>query len=276
MHRSVKVQGNPAQHKEVGPMSYRRVSQIALVVLTGVLIACGGDQAVSPTQPDLGGLASLTGEAKGGKGGGGGGGSSLSTCDTFASAPTDPTGVKGDGGGDSYCDGVDRVKSAIGRKGAHSLDTNRSTRVLEFDFSGTCVPKDGTSCTRPAGFTGANGDQLSTKVSMGVWLVDGPGNLKEMTFGETIDDGVTINIRSNWNGTKHGLQLHFGYGGTPGLCTSNGDRLNVTRVSETEWRFDNVGANGACLTEIVNNDWANPVGHGVYSMPLSFIVTVKP
>ncbi len=44
-------------------MSHRRVSQIVLVVLTGVLLACGADQAVSPTAPDLGG-ASLTGEKK--------------------------------------------------------------------------------------------------------------------------------------------------------------------------------------------------------------------
>ena len=43
-------------------MSYRRMSQIALVVLTGVLLACGADQAGSPTQPDLGGLASGSGE----------------------------------------------------------------------------------------------------------------------------------------------------------------------------------------------------------------------
>ena len=46
-------------------MSYRRVSQIVLVVLTGVLIACGADQ-TNPTAPDLGGLASLTSEAPGG------------------------------------------------------------------------------------------------------------------------------------------------------------------------------------------------------------------
>jgi len=59
-------------------MSYRRVSQIALVVLTGALVACGADQS-NPTAPDLGGLASLTSEAPGnggggGRGGGGGGG----------------------------------------------------------------------------------------------------------------------------------------------------------------------------------------------------------
>ncbi len=54
-------------------MSYRRVSQIALVVLTGALVACGADQS-NPTAPDLGGLASLTSEAPGNGGGGGGGG----------------------------------------------------------------------------------------------------------------------------------------------------------------------------------------------------------
>lgn len=44
-------------------MSYRRVSQIALVVLTGVLFACSGDT-VTPTSPELAGFGTLTGEAK--------------------------------------------------------------------------------------------------------------------------------------------------------------------------------------------------------------------
>lgn len=61
MHRAVKVRGNPAQHKEVGPMSYRRVSQIALVVLTSVLLACAGDT-VTPTAPALDGFGTLTSE----------------------------------------------------------------------------------------------------------------------------------------------------------------------------------------------------------------------
>ena len=56
-------------------MSYRRVSRMALVVLIGVLVACTDDH-TNPTQPNLGGLASLTGEVKpdnpgGGNGGGG-------------------------------------------------------------------------------------------------------------------------------------------------------------------------------------------------------------
>ncbi|MCH7825648.1 MAG: hypothetical protein IH849_12670 [Acidobacteria bacterium] len=44
-------------------MSYRRVSQIALVVLTGVLFACSSDT-VTPTSPELAGFGTLTGEAK--------------------------------------------------------------------------------------------------------------------------------------------------------------------------------------------------------------------
>ena len=44
-------------------MSYRRVSRVALVVLTGALVACSGDQ-TNPTAPSLDGLASLSGEAK--------------------------------------------------------------------------------------------------------------------------------------------------------------------------------------------------------------------
>ena len=44
-------------------MSYRRVSRIALVVLTGVLLACTSDT-VTPTAPELDGFGTLTAEAK--------------------------------------------------------------------------------------------------------------------------------------------------------------------------------------------------------------------
>jgi len=64
-------------------MSYRRVFQIALVVLTGALVACSGDQ-TNPTAPDLGSLASLTSEAKPTK------------CPTWPDCPDD-----GGGGGGS-------------------------------------------------------------------------------------------------------------------------------------------------------------------------------
>lgn len=208
-------------------------------------------------------------------GGGGGGGGYISTCDTFRDDPADAVTSDGQGvaAGNSaageYCDAERHVSAIIGEaNGGHHLDLERSARELDLDFSQCAAPP----CTQLAGFNG------SAQTVLSIENATDPGgvHLLGMLEGETDYVGLVIAFD---NGRKNHVRLSFGRDTTVVACLGesgapdSGDKVRVTRLDASTWEMESSATDRACLSEVRNNDWNNPVAHGFFNMP--FLVTIE-
>ena len=206
-----------------------------------------------------------------GGGGGGGGGGFLSTCDTFRDDQAD--GVSSDGQGDlagnsdpgEFCDSERRVSVVIGEtNGGHHLDTEKSGRELDLDFS-HCAEEP---CTQLENFDGSSEAVLSIENGEdvgGVHLLEDLANP-----GDNALVGLVIGFDT---GRKNHVRLSYGRDSTVVACPDAGDPVLVTRVSATSWTLESGASDRACLSEVQDNDWNNPVAHGYFYMP--FLLTVR-
>lgn len=182
----------------------------------------------------------------------GGGGGVLSTCDTFRDG--EPDSITSDGG--RYCNSEKRVSAVIGSKnGGHHLDTEKSGRALSLDFG------DGMLVVTEAVLSIENGSR------------PGGVNLLEMTEGEAKLVGLVIGFKT---GRRDHARLSFGRLSTVVACANAGDKVTVTRgigQAKDSWTFESLAGDQACLSEVLNNDFDNPVAVGFFQMP--FLVTVE-
>lgn len=206
----------------------------------------------------------------GGSGGGGTGAGDLFTCDLIRSEMTDK--IFGDGVNDpnEYCHSEPQVESFIGSGGAHVLDTEKSGRVIALDF-GDC--RSG-PCTLPPNFTGVTEAVISTENDPG----SGGVHLLDMAEGASTEVGLIVGFDI---GRKNHARLTFGRQTSIINCPGEdfGDPVTVTRGSGAEeyvWTFESDSTQEACLSEVQNNKWNDPVYHGHFSMPFQLRVEVEP
>jgi len=224
-----------------------------------------GDGLIDMADPDCA-------DGGGGSGGGGTGAGDLFTCDHIRSDGTDAIFGDGEGSNDpnEYCHSESQVESFVGSGGAHVLDTEKSGRVIGLDFS-DCRLVDG--CTLPPNFTGVTEVVISTENS-GYSGVD----LQAMAPGENAEVGLIIGFDI---GRKNHARLTFGRETSATYCLDDdfGDTVTVTRgeePAENVWTFESDSTQEACLSEVQNNKWNEPVYHGHFSMPFQITVAVEP
>ena len=205
--------------------SRRWLATIGVIGLTGVLLACGADQAVSPTQPDLGGL-SLTGEKKPTNPGGGGGKKSTKTpvVTTFQAGGD----LDGDGGG-PYFDGVDGVESYIDR--VIEVDQTLSENPPRTFFVSYDNPRF------PAPALG----QYQQKLRLVVW--DEPYAAKDLAVGQSDRFLTRIFTRVVVEGEPRVTNCRFGREGAP--------MLQITRESDTRYVLESSAGDWCALKAVM-------------------------
>ena len=120
---------------------------------------------------------------------------------------------------------------------------------------------------------------LSGKISIENGAGDETGvNILELAPGESSPVGLSFGFE---NGRKNHVRVAWGRYLSNNACPGgdHGDTATVTRgtgVDEDSWTFESFAGERACVSEVVNNDWNNPVFRGYYHLPFKFTARIEP